>query len=39
MRQDMAANQVNKVIQQLHKVMLVQETPDGQLVESFVSRR
>src|SRR5260370_26525048 len=35
----MATSQVNNVIQQLHKAMLVQEAPDGQLLESFVSRR
>jgi RNA polymerase sigma factor (sigma-70 family) len=35
----MATSQVSNVIQQLHKAMLVQEAPDGQLLESFVSRR
>jgi RNA polymerase sigma factor (sigma-70 family) len=38
-RQAMAANQMSAVIRHLHKAMLVQEVPDGQLLESFVSRR
>src|ERR1700722_8654227 len=35
----MAINQISNVIQQLHRVMLVHEAPDGQLLESFVNRR
>jgi RNA polymerase sigma factor (sigma-70 family) len=35
----MATNQISNVIQQLHRVMLVHEAPDGQLLESFVNCR
>jgi RNA polymerase sigma factor (sigma-70 family) len=35
----MATSQMGNVIQQLHKAMLVQEAPDGQLLDTFVSRR
>src|ERR1700733_8622356 len=35
----MATNQISNVIQQLHRVMLVHEAPDGQLLEGFVTHR
>jgi hypothetical protein len=35
----MPVSQMSKVIQQLHKTVLVQEATDGQLLECFVSRR
>ncbi len=35
----MATSQMSNVIQRLHETLLVQEAPDGQLLESFVSRR
>ena len=35
----MATNQISNVIQQLQRVMLAQEAPDAQLLESFVIHR
>ena len=35
----MPASQMNTVIQHLHKTLLVQVTPDAQLLENFVNRR
>ena len=35
----MATHQMSNVIQHLHRVLAVQEAPDGQLLESFVNRR
>ena len=34
----MPTSPISKIIQHLHKTMLVQEAADGQLLERFVSR-